>query len=344
MPASFSDRLTAKVKQHLRSTNVGFLLGAGSSYLNGEGYPLAAALWSAIKPLLHSDDQEKIQQKLDSGAPGLEEALDQLDDGIASTFGLRDRTASAVATHFRACSPTLEYHRAFVKGIAQLRERRIPVFTLNYDSLIERAADAESLLFCDGFMGGTNAFFDSQSFSYRLGVPERRKGKSVVAPLRGVINLYKLHGSAEWYLDSTRVIRRGHPNQPLPTGTRLFMIPPGHRKGSDTLYPPYSTLWSEFFGQLARDKFHLLSRLVCVGYGLRDGHVNVALEAARARQHCTIIILSRSIGDDQFNSWKSHKNVIIATRDRCSLYGEEGEGHSELWSFEWLAQEVKSHA
>ena len=41
--------LETKVREQLSSQRVGYLLGAGSSYLSGNGYPLADELWDKIK-------------------------------------------------------------------------------------------------------------------------------------------------------------------------------------------------------------------------------------------------------------------------------------------------------
>ncbi len=45
----FMCTLEAKVSEELKSQRVGYLLGAGSSYLDGAGYPLAFELWHLIK-------------------------------------------------------------------------------------------------------------------------------------------------------------------------------------------------------------------------------------------------------------------------------------------------------
>ncbi len=224
--------------QQLQSRHVGFLLGAGSSYLGGKGYPLANSMWPAIRSHLVPRDQETIRKELEKAHQGLEDVLDALDDG-REPFGLRDRVADAVAACFREVDPALDHHRPFVRGISRRHERRIPVFTLNYDPLVELGADKEELLHCDGFLGGANCFFDPKSFDYQLGFPERRKGKVISEPLRGVINLFKLHGSLGWHLDSAGVVRRGDPGQKITSASRPLMIPPGHRKGRATLDPPH---------------------------------------------------------------------------------------------------------
>ncbi len=122
------------------------------------------------------------------------------------------------------------------------------------------------------------------------------------------------------------------------------MIPPHHRKAQDTGFPPYSTLWSEFRGVLANDQRRLLNRLICIGYGMRDTHINPVLEAARARSNFTLIILAKSLSDTEFDHWNGYENVIIATETRCVLQREEGPGVPEIWSFEWLSKEVNSNA
>ena len=84
--ADFIARIELKVTEQLHAQRVAYLLGAGSSYLDGNGYPLASELWNAIKARIKETiHRNEIQAKLDSGAVGLEQALDQLDDGSSTT-------------------------------------------------------------------------------------------------------------------------------------------------------------------------------------------------------------------------------------------------------------------
>lgn len=341
---AFEDRLIAKVRQQVHGKAVGFLLGAGSSYLDGEGYPLASSLWDTVKPALSPADRDVIQAMFDCGCPGIEEALDRLDDGTQGDLQLRHRVASVIAEQFRSRTPPIDHHCAFVRGLSLRRERRVSVFSLNYDPTLERAADEERLLLVDGFWGAGNAHFLPSVFAYRLGLPDRRRGKPVVDPIRGIISLYKLHGSMGWFQNADGSVRRNRAEDPIPAGARLLLIPPHYRKAQDTGSPPYSTIWSEFRALLVNDQSRLLSRLICAGYSMRDTHVNPVLEAARARSNFTLVILARSLSDAEFSQWKNHSNVILATEARCSLYGEEGPGIPEVWSFEWLAREVGSIA
>ena len=277
-------------------------------------------------------------------ACGLEGALDVLDDGSVPGQQLRHRVASAIADHFRTLNPPLEHHCSFLKGLSKRRERRVRVFSLNYDPLVENTADSERVRLSDGFSGANRFFFNPKSFELLVGIPSRRRRKAVSDPIRGIINLYKLHGSMGWFIDDRNVIRRCSPESPIPDNATLLMIPPHHRKAQDTGTPPYSTLWSEFRGILNNDRLRLLNRLVCVGYGLADTHVNPILEAALVRPDFTMLVLARDLQDTTFDHWKTFENVILATERRCALYREEGPGIPEIWSFEWLAQEVNRNA
>ena len=103
--ASFPARLRAKVGQQLRSEGVAFLLGAGCSYLNSKGYPLASQLWPLIRDEIKPALAEEIQRKLDLGAAGIEEALDLLDEGKPDDFPHRHVVARAIAAHFAKIPP-----------------------------------------------------------------------------------------------------------------------------------------------------------------------------------------------------------------------------------------------
>jgi len=289
------------------------------------------------------EDQEQIEAKLQSGCENLERALDALDNDARSDFPLRHRVSCAINKCFRNLTPPLDDHQKFVVGLAKRTEKRVPVFTLNYDPIVELAGDLECQLVIDGFCGTLNSYFKSACFYDYHALPECRRGRTVAVPLRGTINLYKLHGSMGWYLDYRNIVRRLRPDIPAPEGWAPLLIPPQNRKTSDTGYAPYAALWSEFRGLLANDSTRLLSRLICSGYGMSDGHVNAVIQSALSRPNFSLIILSEYLSEETFRQWAQFKTVIIATKYRCSLFGEEGPGINEEWSFEWLAKEVCSH-
>lgn len=338
--SDFMTTLEAKVAEQLRSQRVGYLLGAGSSYLNANGYPLAFQLWDLIKGLLaDAGRRNDIQAKLDAGANGIEHALDLLDDGGAIDTPYRHIVTGALAELFMAKTPPLDLHGEFVRRIAQRANPGVKVFSLNYDPLVERAAAHVRVRVVDGYLGAEHSYFDPAVFSERIGrIRGTYKAKQFEETVKP-IQLLKLHGSLGWYECPANGVRRcGFGTEP-PIGTKRLMVPPQRRKAADTMNPPYSALWSAFRGCLAHNDTPI-NRLVCIGYGFADEHVNAVIENALARTDFTVLIFTKKLCATAWSRWSVKTNVIVVTETQCSLKGTTGPGHADLWSFERLAKEV----
>src|SRR5581483_12137027 len=93
----------------------------------------------------------------------------------------------------------LKVHRRFVKKILTrpLNLRRVNMFTLNYDTLIESAADAEGSVLVDGFIGTLRRIFRPESYDLDFYFPaQTTEGR--VHRFDRALHLYKLHGSITW--------------------------------------------------------------------------------------------------------------------------------------------------
>ena len=338
-PATFIDRLELKVEQQLSSQCVGYMLGAGASYLNDQGYPLADNLWQHIAAKIGAPERDDIQAKLDAGASGIEQALDLLDDGAAIEKPHRHLVTQAIAEVFLSITPPTTYHQNFVSRLALRQEISVPIFCLNYDGLVELAADAEHIRVVDGFLGLERPFFAPQTFQERFALTHRGLRKPQADWKKGILHLYKLHGSLGWFnLGNNDVCKLGLGSS-TPSGANRLMVPPQHRKAIDTTAPPYAALWSDFRGQLCHGP-NLLNRLVSIGYGFRDEHVNSVIENALARGNFTLLAFAYNLTPDVFARWSAKRNVVIVTNSQCALYGEVGAGHPELWSFEEITRRV----
>lgn len=327
------------VRSQLSSQNVGYLLGAGASYLNGVGYPLAFNIWDGIKDDIPEQERDEIQTKLDiEGTEGLEHALDLLDPGGPEPTSHRTTVTSAIAKLFSQIEPPIENHREFIRYISRRNDSFVPVFTLNYDPLIELASDEERLIIVDGFSGFYKSSFDQNNFDI---VPSKYSNAPKGRVLRGnngILHLYKLHGSMGWF-SAGNIPIRVNPNHQEGDGWRRLMIPPQYRKAAETTTQPYSALWTRFRAWLVHGP-RALNRLVCIGYGMRDQHVNDVIESATSRGDFTLLIFAKRLPDEVFQQWSGKNNVVIVTNERCSHFGQEGSGHNTLWDFEALCKEV----
>lgn len=93
----------------------------------------------------------------------------------------------------------LEVHRQLLKKLLTrpLNLKRVNLFTLNYDTLIEQAADSAGVVVLDGFIGTLRRVFRPESYDQDFYFPaETTEGR--VHRLDRVLHLYKLHGSITW--------------------------------------------------------------------------------------------------------------------------------------------------
>ena len=336
----FTVALENKTTEKLRAQRVGYLLGAGSSYIDGGGYPLTFELWELIKSRI-TDAQKRadIQAKLDAGATGIEEALDLLDDGGAIDTPYRHLVTDAIAEIFHPKEPPLDLHAAFIRRLSQRADPYVKVFSLNYDPLIERAAEQAKVRVSDGFLGMEHAYFDAAVFEERIGrIRGTHKGRQFDETVKP-IHLFKLHGSLGWYDCAQRGVRRCAFGSKIPNGAKRLMVPPQRRKAADTMLPPYSALWSAFRGSLGHD-VSPINRLACFGYGFADEHVNAVIEGALARDDFTLLIFTKALSDPSWNRWSVKSNTVVVTETRCSLKGTIGPGHPILWQFGKICKEV----
>ena len=326
--------------EQLHAQRVGYLLGAGSSYLNGSGYPLTCELWDLIKDKIHDVQQRRaIQVKLDDGATGVEHALDLLDDGGALDTPYRHSVVDAIADLFLPMNPDLDLHVEFVRRLSSRANPSVKVFNLNYDPLVERAAELARVRLSDGFCGVEHAFFEPAVFDERIGqIRGTHRGRQFDETVKP-IHVLKLHGSLGWYECPQQGVRRCAYGSSPPNNSKRLMVPPQRRKAVDTMVLPYAALWSAFRLCLSHSPTPF-NRLVCLGYGFADEHVNAMIEAAMARTDFTLLIFTKELSDSAWARWSEKPNAILVTSTRCSLNGETGPGHNDLWSFERLCNEV----
>ncbi len=181
-------------------------------------------------------------------------------------------------------------HTAFLKKLLTrpLNLKRANVFTLNYDTLLEQAADSEGVVALDGFVGTVRRVFRPESYDYDLYFPaETTEGR--VHRLDRVIHLYKLHGSVDWKAEDSQWNNPygiTHVRGAFASGDTPLVYPSPSKYG-DTLGMPYAELFRRFAGALVRPQ----STLFTIGYGFGDDHVNTIIRQALAVPSFTLVIV-----------------------------------------------------
>lgn len=172
-----------------------------------------------------------------------------------------------------------------------LNLKRVNLFSLNYDTLVEQAADTEGIVLLDGFVGTHTRIFRPESYEQDLYFPaETTEGH--VHRFDRVMHLYKLHGSISWSICQPTIENPYgiQANNILNENRAPVLIYPTPSKYGETLGLPYSELFRRFANVVVRPQ----SALFVIGYGFGDEHVNAIIRQALAIPSFTMVIVDPS--------------------------------------------------
>lgn len=199
--------------------------------------------------------------------------------------------AAAVRLPVEGKESELHSFRMFCRKVLTrpLNLRRASVFTLNYDTLLEQAADAEGVVLVDGFNGSLKRVFRPETYDQDLYFPAQTTEGRVHRYDR-VLHLYKLHGSLTWSSEE--------PGLDNPYGVAAWpepksdcpLIYPTPSKFGEVLGMPYAELFRRFAAAVVRPQ----STLFIIGYGFGDEHVNAIIRQALAVPSFTLVIVDPS--------------------------------------------------
>lgn len=168
-----------------------------------------------------------------------------------------------------------------------LNLRRAGIFTLNYDTLVEQAADSIGVVLLDGFVGTIQRFFRPESYDHDLYFPgDTTEGR--VHRFDRLLHLYKLHGSLTWRCDDpSHQNPYGISAQPSSEDLESTLIYPTPAKFGETLGMPYADIFRRFANAVVRPQ----STLFVIGYGFGDDHVNAIVRQALAVPSFTLVVV-----------------------------------------------------
>jgi len=221
------------------------------------------------------------------GPPPLEADGRLLDECLKQTKGALARCC-VLPTPGALPAPLRSYTEFLKKLLTRpLNLKRVNLFTLNYDTLVEQAADAEGVVLLDGFVGTIQRIFRPESYDQDLYFPaETTEGR--VHRLDRVLHLYKLHGSINW--------KATEPDWDNPYGVSIGaggspaeapLIYPTPLKYGETHGMPYAELFRRFAASVVRPQ----STLFVIGYGFGDDHVNAIIRQALAVPSFTLVVI-----------------------------------------------------
>ncbi|EGR8598496.1 SIR2 family protein, partial [Listeria monocytogenes] len=195
-------------------------------------------------------------------------------------------------------------HQKFLKKLVskKMKYTRPKIFTLNYDTLFEQAAEENGYMIIDGFSFNFPRKFKGTNFD--LDVVTRITNKNVLEDnfVPNVVHIYKPHGSIDWAQHEDYVIKK--------ETDESLMIYPSSNKYESSYQQPFFEMMSRF-QQETRVKNTLL---IIIGYSFGDKHINAMIsEALNVNPSITVIFVSPDACE------KNEKYKML--RDQVSVSG-----------------------
>ncbi|MGD0780300.1 MAG: SIR2 family protein [Dehalococcoidales bacterium] len=168
-------------------------------------------------------------------------------------------------------------------------DRALHILTPNYDMLLEYACDCACILYTNGFSGGIERVLDWGPAIRSLQQPEQvmhgGKLKRVYKP-RKHVQLYKVHGSLNYFYHHGRCIENNAWMWDPPDFAQRVMITPGLSK-YEVLQKYRQELLQKADETIMRENHYLF-----LGYGFNDKHLEEYIKRKLVQQGCAGLIIT----------------------------------------------------
>lgn len=308
------------LQKHLKRQyeNTVVLTGAGSSYnmgVSGKKGKLMWGLWEeAVSTFGYKELENFCQQinfsdlKPDKETTDIEKLLThaQLYHYVYGSSDSDEMTKKLKRMVKDACTlvlPPENPHRMFLRKLVSKKTKytRPKIFTLNYDTLFEQAAEKNGFMIIDGFSYTYPRKFKGTNFD--LDVVTRITNRNVLEDnfVSNVVHIYKPHGSINWQRKGEDIIIENEAKESL-------MIYPSSNKYESSYQQPFFEMMSRF-QQETRAKNTLL---IIIGYSFGDAHINAMIyEALSVNSSITIIFVAPDVHDE--SKYEKLRNGVLQT-------------------------------
>ena len=269
--------------------NIAVLTAAGTSMENGKhGGKTRTELWDSYKNeikeissvFMHKDGTLKDRCQAIIESQNIEDFLsfiilyEKLNGDIEDNNGnlLRCKLEKKIADARRlTLDEDNKHHQDFIRKLTARKptEPRVQLYTTNYDTLFEQAAQRMNYTIIDGFSFSYPRIFNGSNFDHDIVYRERTRIKNEESFVPNVIQLFKLHGSIDWEKKGEYVYQKEQTEHPC-------IIYPASGKYESSYEQPYFEMMSHLQSTLRKEG----TLLIVVGFGFQDKHIqNVIKEA-----------------------------------------------------------------
>ena len=111
---------------------------------------------------------------------------------------------------------TNKHHQDFIRKLTARKpsDPRVQLYTTNYDTLFEQAAQRMNYTIIDGFSFSYPRIFNGTNFDHDIVFREHTRIKQEESFVPNVIQLFKLHGSIDWEKVGDKIYQKEHTERP----------------------------------------------------------------------------------------------------------------------------------
>ena len=273
------------------------LVSIGSSLTGTDG-----EMWTKLGPIIE--------------AKGLEAALLEMPPSATLETMIAATTATLVLAREREIIAEVFERKRILRFTRLLKHllkptTGLPVVTTNYDRLIEIAAEEAGLgvdtMFVGYFAGEFNEHESRLSFCREV----KLRAKKVHWRYRPRVNVYKPHGSLDWYHREGRPVRYAGD-----LAAARLIITPGLNKFRNGYESPFDR-----HRERANNAIDRASRFLAIGYGFNDDHLETHL-TPRIRSGTPTLLLTHTLSQNALSLANECGNVIAL--EHAVIDGSEG--------------------
>lgn len=307
--------------------NLILLTGAGSSIgigTNGKTGKTRKELWESIearigkKALQDFSTLIKYQYPSDNEIGDVEEMLSRANNAVkfieeakGSGISISETIKCIQQQIVLDCTLTLpdnSPHEILLSRVTARKVKfpRVKIFTLNYDTLFEQAAQRGAYTVIDGFSFSLPRHFNGKYYDFDIVVRENSRIQNEENYVPHVFHLYKPHGSLDWERLDGAIIKNDKTKDPL-------IIYPKDSKYESCYEQPFFEMVSRFQENLRQNNV----LLVVVGFSFYDKHIKaMILEAVKVNPSFRLLIVTPEIADNVYLKdfrviARGYNNVIL---------------------------------
>lgn len=289
-----------------RFENLSILAGAGSSFDIGVGAQkgkLRNGLWSAVATSFKEELFENFCSDVKCDWVEFSKSNDiegLLTHAYSANKFLKDNPnidsgiqiiEKIIRTCCKLALPNDAPHIEFIKKITarKLSDPRAKIFTLNYDTLFEQAAQNAKCVLIDGFSYSEPREFRGNNFDYDFVLREGSRVKEEDNYVTNVVHIYKPHGSMDWEKSSDgKIVKNINTEKPL-------IIYPKESKYENSYEQPFFEMMLRFQQEVRKKN----SLLIVIGFSFYDKHIsNIILEALDVNPGLRCMVVTKNLDSE----------------------------------------------